>query len=285
MSNISPIPPETARAARAIFGSNNYYIILGDRLANILSGYTPPACLGPGWEHRLSIPVLPLLTLFQYMEWLTDRQTMDAFRSRADWKYALHIPMNYHGIPEGVLCQYRQEILFMHSRCMELEALLGRLGADEKLSQIFDPPLEAESLITSVCTLNRSARVLDAMHAALEGLASKHPEWLRQVSSPHWYVRYNPAASSLTPLIPREKPELTAREVGDDAQYLLDRVDQVGTPEINHLEEIRRLRMEIQDQFEISTDRSVRFLPRCGICPSMLTMKGWDISNDKGKNF
>jgi transposase len=215
------------------------------------------------------------------MEWLTDRQAMDAFRSRADWKYALHIPINYHGVPEGALCQYRQENLFIQSRCMEMQDLLGRLAADKVLSRLFEPPLEAERLIISVCTLNRSARVLDAMHAALESLASEHPDWLRQVTSPHWYARYNPAASSLTPLIPRDEPEIIANEVGKDAYYLLERAEETGNPEINHLVEIRKLRAIFLDQFELSANRSVRFLPRCGSCPSSLTMNGYDMLEEK----
>lgn len=281
MSKISPIPPDTARAARAIFGGTNYYIILGDRLASILSGYRPHVYPGSVWEQRSFIPVLPFLTLFQYMEWLTDRQAMDAFRSRADWKYALHIPMNYHNVPDGALCQYRQENLLIQSRCMEMQDLLGRLAADVMLSRLFDPPLEADRLIISVCTLNRSARVLDAMHAALESLATEHPVWLRQVVSPHWYVRYNPAASSLTPLIPRDEPEIIANEVGKDVHYLLERADEAGDPEINRLEEIRRLRAIFLDQFELSANRSVRFLPRCGSCPSSPAMNGYGMLEEK----
>lgn len=269
---IFPIPTETARAARAIFGINNCYIILGNRLANILSGYSPDVYLGPGWETKLSIPILPFLTLFQYYEWQNDQQVMDALQSRVDWKYALHLPMNNPRLPEGALCQYRQKNLFAQTDPPHLQELLERLAADDRLSHWIDQPIDARKMILSVCKLNRLAHILDAMHVALEGLASQDPDWLRQATLPHWYARYYPGAPALMPLFSRDETEIFAKKIGKDAQHLLNQIDLANNPKLTSLEEIIKLRAAWTGQFGLSADRTIHFLPQCATCPSISIM-------------
>jgi hypothetical protein len=273
MSKIIPIPRETSRAAQAIFGSNNFYIILGNSLASILSEFKPRRFIGPGWEQKSAIPILSLLTLFQYMERLSDRQTVRALHYRLDWKYALHLPLNHPGIPEEILCQYRQKNLFRCSHLSELQELLERLAGDPALDKYIDKPVDAKSMITAVCTLDRLTRVVDAMHRAIEGLTNHQPDWLRRIALPHWYTRYYHVSSHLKPLISSDRPEAFSREIGEDAQYLLECVEHADTPGLDELEEIRNLHAVWQEQFKLSADASALFLSRCASCPSILTDK------------
>jgi transposase len=85
---IPEIPPETVRAARAVFPKGNIYIFLRDRLGTIYQDDLF-ADLYPKRGRPTSSPWrLALITVFQFMENLTDRQAADAVRSRLDWKYA-----------------------------------------------------------------------------------------------------------------------------------------------------------------------------------------------------
>src|SRR5437667_6129198 len=86
---IPPVPEEMARVARAVFPRGNVLMQLRDILGSI---YTDEAFadLFPTHGQPAEAPWrLALVTVFQFMEHLTDRQAADAVRSRLDWKYAL----------------------------------------------------------------------------------------------------------------------------------------------------------------------------------------------------
>jgi transposase len=86
-----PIPPvseEIARVAHAVFPRGNVFMQVRDTLGTI---YTDEAFadLFPTHGQPAEAPWrLALVTVFQWMENLTDRQAADAVRDRLAWKYA-----------------------------------------------------------------------------------------------------------------------------------------------------------------------------------------------------
>jgi transposase len=73
----------------AVFPKGNLYTWLRDNLATIYQDEIF-ADLYPGRGQPTYAPWrLALVTVFQFLENLTDRQAADAVRSRLDWKYAL----------------------------------------------------------------------------------------------------------------------------------------------------------------------------------------------------
>ena len=82
------LPDETARVARAAFPRGNPYLRMYDVLGPL---FTAPefADLYPKDGQPAEDPGrLALVTVFQFVEGLSDRQAADAVRSRLDWKYA-----------------------------------------------------------------------------------------------------------------------------------------------------------------------------------------------------
>jgi transposase len=81
---IGPIPSETARVARAAFPKGNRYLRMADELGTL---FTDDAFLAlfpthgqpahPPWQ-------LAVATILQVAEGLSDRQAVDAVRSRID---------------------------------------------------------------------------------------------------------------------------------------------------------------------------------------------------------
>ena len=89
---IPEVPPETVRVVRAVFPKGNIYIWLRDTLGTIYQDELF-ADLYPGRGQPVYAPWrLALVTIFQFMENLTDRQEASAVRSRLDWKYAARAP-------------------------------------------------------------------------------------------------------------------------------------------------------------------------------------------------
>ncbi len=94
---IPEIPLEMVRVVRAVFPKGNVYIHLRDTLGSIYQDELF-ADLYPGRGQPAYAPWrLALVTIFQFMENLTDRQAADAVRSRLDWKYALSLELTDPG--------------------------------------------------------------------------------------------------------------------------------------------------------------------------------------------
>jgi transposase len=83
---IPPVPEEVVRIACAVFPPGNVFMQIGDTLGTI---YTDEAFadLFPTHGQPAFAPWrLALVTIFQFMEGLTDRQAAEAVRDRLAWK-------------------------------------------------------------------------------------------------------------------------------------------------------------------------------------------------------
>ncbi len=86
---IGPVPEETARIARAAFPKGKLYLRLKDELGTLYQDDLF-ADLFPSRGQPAEAPWrLALVTIMQFLEGLSDRQTAEAVRSRLDWKYLL----------------------------------------------------------------------------------------------------------------------------------------------------------------------------------------------------
>lgn len=232
--SILPIPKETARRARATFSRNNFYIQTGENLISILEDIKPEYLLDAGI-------LLPQITVFQFLEGLTDVQAIDAVRMRIDWKFALHLPSYSPVFHESELCKFRQKILNNTSYQQEFEILVDRLIP-------FNPP-QAEKLqiyknsemVSMVCLINRLGQVHEAMGQAIEALVRRFPEWLRMIALPHWYGRYNHTVPSFDLAATLGQQELFIQEIITDIHYLVEEKQRSGSEEINELHELKWL--------------------------------------------
>ncbi len=52
-----------------------------------------------------------MVTIFQFMEGLTDRQAAEAVRARIDWKYVLGLELTDQGFDFSVLSDWRKRLI------------------------------------------------------------------------------------------------------------------------------------------------------------------------------
>ena len=105
------LPDETARVARAAFPRGNPYLRMYDALGPLFAG-PDFADLYPGEGQPAVDPaLLALVTIFQFVEGLPDRQAADAVRGRIDWKYALCLPLEDEGFDASVLSEFRARLI------------------------------------------------------------------------------------------------------------------------------------------------------------------------------
>jgi transposase len=258
---IPPIPRETERSARAIFGRRNFYILAGEHLESIVQDIQPQCLLETGI-------IFPQITFFQFLEGLADAQAIEAVRTRLDWKFALHLPVYPPTLQQSALCGFRQRALKDPQFQSEFQLLIDRFVT-------FNPPQNDRSegfinleLLSYVCSKNRLNWIQVTMSQMLEVLAVRFPEWLRKVTLPHWYGRYNQTMSGFGVGNWPRQPEFSMEEIAADIDHLLDEIHRSSPHGIGQLQEVRALECIWKQQIKKSLSDKYELLnPKdCAAC-------------------
>lgn len=125
---LPPLPDETAHLAAVAFEEGNPYRAIGDHLDELfdeidLSGLYDPS------ETTVPPSLLAMVTIFQFVEGLSDLEAVAAVRSRVDWKYALHLPLDFGGFDELALSEFRQRVAYQKRGQAAIKRLLGGVRA------------------------------------------------------------------------------------------------------------------------------------------------------------
>jgi hypothetical protein len=250
-TSFPPVPEDTFQAATALYGKGNIYLKLGDHLEQLLDGLLSADTDTWGKANRSLETHIhqALLTIFQYVEELTNEQILDAVRNRLDLRYALHLPLKAPGVSLKALCKYHQDLVSNPAHQHILQSLLDQMAESGFLGLSTGHPLSARQVLATICIVSQFDEVTKAMYQALEALAVVDPEWLRQVTRPYWYDRYN--RSSRLAAISFFDPKWNSRalEIVGDIQYLLETIDALHNPVLASLPEIQRIRQSLGEHF------------------------------------
>jgi len=249
-----PIPGDTALAARSIFNLHNIYISIGDQFDQLFGDLNFGALDASGNKSTHSLCIMALVTIFQAGEDLPDWRAAEALRKRTDWKYALHLSMDYPGLNPSELCEFRQRLLFNALGQAEFQRMLTRTIGVGLFSNLSMGKTDTRSFLLSVCSLTRLDWVIQAMYQALEAMAAYQPEMLRAVALPHWYDRYNHRKQKSSFQKSERKRSAKVLEIAADIQYFLGEIDKAQNPDLAALQEVQWLRQILEEQFVICTD-------------------------------
>jgi transposase len=97
MRPLDDIREQTYRVVRAAFPKGNPYIVLRNQLGSIFINEDFTDLYSKRGQPAWAPWRLALITLLQFREKLSDRQTADAVRSRIDWKYLLGLELEDTG--------------------------------------------------------------------------------------------------------------------------------------------------------------------------------------------
>ncbi len=240
--SLPPIPVDTKQAALRSFQSRNIYLQIGDH-ANEIFAALDVCALDPYKQYSAErLCRLALITSFQFAENLSDGGATKAIRSRLDWMYALHLPLNYPEFQPYTMCAFRQGLISNSDAHCEFVNLLDSLKEEGLFNHSkYWPSANAEAL-TVVCNLTRLEMIRSSIQASLEVLSAMAPEWLRMIMPAHWYKRYERSANDHPVSCRVSTQQLMAQELGRDMIYLLEAIDRMGDPGINQLPETIHLR-------------------------------------------
>lgn len=245
-----PIPIDTTKAARAVLDRSNFYLAIGDLGNELFSGLDLIDQDGKPVDLNFENALLYLVTIFQHLENLPDQLAVVALENRVDWKYALHLPLHYLGIPESSLCNFRKFLLHNTISLDHLQTLLSRLSLQIESKPKSSELSNARYLLYNLCMLNRLEKTWNSIQKALVALGNEHAEWLRSIYLPHWHQRYGPPQNTFHPAMRMKDRELLAQVIGEDGFYLLKMASNTKDSELRKILEVEQLQMILDEQYE-----------------------------------
>src|SRR5947209_8269487 len=218
---IPPVPEETARVARAVFPRGNVLMQLRDALGTIYSD-EQFADLFPTHGQPAEAPWrLALVTVFQFMEHLTDRQAADAVRRCLDWKYALSLELTDSGFDHTVLSEFRSRLVEGHAERRLLDLLLERCREGGWLKAGGRQRTDSTHVLAKIRALNRTLCVAQTMVYVLNVLSEVAPEWVCAHVPAEWVERYGERLYHERLPQGEEERKQYATQVGADGWMLL----------------------------------------------------------------
>jgi transposase len=260
--SMEPLPwpepaPGVARAVRA----KNYGravplpVAVRDRLGELFPdaefaeafGATGPAGWSPG---RLA-----LVTVFQMMENLTDRQAAEAVRDRLSWAYALGLELEDTGFDFTVLSQFRTRVGGHGLEEKVLDVLLERLREAGLVGAGGKQRTDSTHVISAVRDLNRLELAGESVRAALEALTVAAPHWVGAVLDvPGWSRRYDTRIDTWRMPGSAAKRDRLALDCGRDGFALLEAVYDPRSPHwLRELPAVQTLRVVLLQNYTRTT--------------------------------
>jgi len=267
-SPLSPVPEETARVARAAFPKGNRYLEMRDVLGTI---YTDElfADLYPRRGQPAEAPWrLALVTIFQFLEGLSDRQAAEAVRGRIDWKYALGLELTDAGFDASILSEFRRRLLAHGASERLLDVLVEQFQARGLISARGKQRTDSTHVLGAVRLLNRLELVTETLRAALEDVVTVAPEWVKSWVPQSWVERYGRRIEEGRLPKGETARQQYAEQVGADGALLLARIQQEDAPAaVREVATVQELQVVWQQQYMQQQD-SVRLRNKDDLPPN-----------------
>lgn len=239
-SLIEDVPPETIRVARAAFPKGNLYISIRDELGTLFEDADFTTLYPRRGQPAFAPWRLALITVMQFLENLSDRQTADAVRSRIDWKYALSLELTDAGFDYSVLSGFRERLIVNEQQSLLFDRVIEILQTKNLLKVRGKQRTDSTHVLASIRVMNRLELVTETLRAALNELAVVSPVWLRSAVPPEWFARYGARVEDTR--LPRGEAgrKEFAERVGADGFLLLKLISE-HFPDLLKLEKVQTL--------------------------------------------
>ena len=219
---IPTIPRDTTRVIRAILPKGNAITRLRDEFGTIYTDQDFATLFSTTGQPAIAPWKLALITVFQFFENLTDRQAVHAVLTRIDWKYALSLKLTDPSFDHTVLSEFRSRLVNGNQELVLLNKMLEVFNAKGLLKTRGRQRTDSTHILSSARVMQRLEHVTETVRAALNALATSHPEWTRGMANPAWFERYSKRAEDYHLPKGKQAREEFVSTVGDDGYALLE---------------------------------------------------------------
>lgn len=250
----SAMPADTAELGRRLLPDGDVYRVIGESLADVVRD-ADFAELYEG-TGRAAIPpsVLALVTVFQFLEGVPDRQAARAVAVRLDWKYALHLPLADAGFAFTVLCRFRQRVLAGGQEALLFEAVLGKvkaLGLLKRRKQRTD----ATGVLAAVRELTQLETATETLRLAVRAIEAAESSWARATLPASYRERHARTVPDYR--LSEAERAATLRETAEAGSWLLERLA-AAPAAVRGLEAVGVLGVVWAQRFERGPDGAAR---------------------------
>src|SRR5712691_9591078 len=280
---IPPVPEKMARVAHAAFPLGNVFMQVRDALGTIYTDEAFADLFPSHGQPALAPWRLALVTVFQFMEGLTDRQAADGVRDRLAWKYALSLDLCDPGFDHTVLSEFRSRLVEGNAEQRLLDLLLEQCQKGGWLKAGGRQRTDSTHVLAKIRALNRTLCVAQTMVSVLNVLSEVAPEWVRAHVPPEWVERYGERLEHERLPKADEERRQYANQVGTDGWSLLTALDAITTPDwMKTLPAITTLRTMWEQQFE-PLDHGGRWRLEPALPAAQLITSPYDLDARNGK--
>ena len=222
---IEAIPQDTLRVAQAAFPKGkNPIMVLRDHLSTLFSDLDFFALYSVLGQPAYPPYRLMLVSVFQFMENLSDRQAANAVRARIDWKYALGLSLTDSGFDASILTEFRNRLVENEIQDFALNRILEFCKHEGLITTNSKQRTDSTHVLARIRHLNRLSLVGETVRAALNTLALTQPQWILAIMQPEWETRYVHRVEDFR--LPKSENQLamTANQIGKDGQDILDAI-------------------------------------------------------------
>lgn len=241
------IPKETARIGQTILREDNPYRLVGDNVENILTLSDFAHLYSKDGRGAICPIILSLVTLFQFMENLPDREAAGAAVVRLDWKYALHVPVEWLGFHYSTLCNYRRRLLEHGEERLLFEKILDWIVSQGFLKKQAKQRTDSTHVLGKVATLSRLELLWEALRMALRALERADPTWYQSAIPQAFHEVYSVRQHDWH--LNKEEVRKATKQAGQDGYWLLDRLQESAPTFAQELSEVETLKTILEQTF------------------------------------
>lgn len=207
--------------------------------------------VGRGAVHPV---VLSLVTVFQFLENIPDRVAAQRTVARMDWKYALHMPLDWQGFHYSDLCNFRKRLLKYEAERLIFDQVLEWVRAKGFLKKYGKQRTDSTHFLGAVERLSRLELVWETLRVALKAMRTKAPQWYGKQIPSAFHEVYVERQSSWR--LSKQEVKAEMLKAGRDGFWLLDYVAESAPKPVLELPEVETLRTVWDQQFEREGDET-----------------------------
>jgi Transposase DDE domain/Transposase domain (DUF772) len=252
--DLGEMPEDIGEIGRRVLREGDPYRVIGEQLADIVSDEQFAGLYEGRGRAAISPSLLALVTIFQFLEDLPDREAARQVGVRLDWKYALHLPVGYAGFDFSCLCYFRRRLVAHEQSRLLFEAILARVRVSGFLQKSGKQRTDALGVVGAVRELSQLETMTEAVRLALRALREVDGSWVEQTVPVAYRTVYLERQADYR--LSRAERDAALVRVGQDSAWLLEQLTGGDGAALRGLPEVATLATIWQQRYAWAGDGS-----------------------------
>lgn len=242
------IPEETKKIGEKLLKKGSLYQLVGDEIFEQYRESDFADLYSKEGKPGISPVILAFVSIFQFVEDYPDREAAEAMRMRIDWKYAMHLPLDYAGFDYSVLCEFRERLLKGKAETRIFDLLVKILKDKGLIKNRGKQRTDSTHVLSKVRTLSRVEMVVETLRLAVSAVMKNEREWGEKTTPPSFEERYGERI--VIQHHTKSEWQEIKKQIGADGAWFIQQLETEGAPaELQDLPEVQVLKTVWAQQF------------------------------------